>query len=157
MQTRREHRSYAQLRQATTGNNNIVNCNGWDGCHRRLWWTQSTQSLWDAKVLTRGAPQMQWGRPWQSASKPQSGLVNEHNKGIMRALWVSQQYSYCNNKYCRKGVNYCKACSTNANCNVLPTSAGVKGRKLNAMTATIVTISMANANNNNNLQTATKQ
>jgi hypothetical protein len=39
---------------------------------------------------------------------------------------------------------------TNANCIVLPTSAGVKGRTLNAMTATILTISMADANNNNN-------
>jgi hypothetical protein len=32
----------------------------------------------------------------------------------------------------------------------LPTSAGVKGHTLNATTATIVTISMANGNNNNN-------
>ncbi len=33
----------------------------------------------------------------------------------------------------------------NANCNVLPTSAGVKGRTLDARTKTIVTISMTNA------------
>jgi hypothetical protein len=25
-------------------------------------------------------------RPWQSASKPQAGLVNKHDKGVVRAL-----------------------------------------------------------------------
>jgi hypothetical protein len=45
----------------------------------------------------------------------------------------------------------------NKNSNVLPTSAGVKGCTLNATTATIVTISMADANNSNNLQPGTKQ
>jgi hypothetical protein len=42
-------------------------------------------------------------------------------------------------------------------CNISPTSARAKGHALNTMTATILTISMADANNNNNLQTATKQ
>jgi hypothetical protein len=118
---------------------------------------QSTQSSWDAKALTRGAPQTQRGRPWQSALKPQGGLVDKHNKGIMRALWVSQWYSYRDKDNCCKGVNHRKVWVTNANCNILPSSAGVKVRALNTTTATIVTVSMADANNNNNLQTATKQ
>jgi hypothetical protein len=146
----RERRSYAQLQQATTGNNDIANCDGCNYCHCQLQWTQSTQSSWDTKALTRGAPPTQQGRTWQSALKPRGGLVDECNKGIVRALWVSWQYSYRGNKYCRKDVNCCNACATNANCNIFPTSAGVKGRTLNAMMATIVTVSMANANNNNN-------
>ncbi len=71
-------------------------------------------------------------------------------QGHVRALWVSQQYSYRNNKYRCKDVNHRNACATNANCHVLPTSAGVKGCTLDAKTATILTISMADANNNNN-------
>jgi hypothetical protein len=126
--------------------NAIANCDG----------RNQHNSLWDAKALTRSAPQTQWGRPWQSASKPQGGLIDKSNKGIVRASWVSQLYSYRDNKYCRKGVNYCKVCATNANCNVLLTSAGVKGPMLNATTATIVTVSMADVNNNNNLQTTKK-
>ncbi len=78
---------------------------------------------------------MQWGRPWQSASKPQGSLANEHDKGIVRVLGVSQQYSSHNNDY---------SCTTNANCNVLPTSAGVKDHTLNATMTTIVTVNMAN-------------
>jgi hypothetical protein len=75
----------------------------------------------------------------------------------VRALRVSRRYSYRDNEYRRKSVNQRKACGTNANCNISPTSAGVKGRTLNATTATIVTVSMADANNYNNSQTATKQ
>jgi hypothetical protein len=37
-----------------------------------------------------------------------------------------------------------------ANCNVLPTSAGATGCTLDATMATIITISMADTNNNNN-------
>jgi hypothetical protein len=43
------------------------------------------------------------------------------------------------------GINRHKACMTNVNCNVLPTSTGVKGPMLNGTMATIVTVSMANA------------
>jgi hypothetical protein len=31
-------------------------------------------------------PQIQRERLWQSALKPQGGLTNKHNKGVMRAL-----------------------------------------------------------------------
>ncbi len=65
-------------------------------------------------------------------------------QGCSEGVWVSQQYSSHNNKYCCKGVNYCKACATNANCNIPLTSTGVKGRTLDTTTATIVTVSMAN-------------
>jgi hypothetical protein len=86
---------------------------------------------------------MQQGRLWQSALKPQGGLVNKRNKGVMRASCASRQYSSCDDKHCRKGVNCRNACATNTNCNVLPTSTEVKGHMLNATTATIVTNSMA--------------
>ncbi len=66
-------------------------------------------------------------------------------QGCSEGVWVSQQYSSHNNKYCCKGVNYCKACATNANCNIPLTSTGVKGRTLDTTTATIVNLSMANA------------
>jgi hypothetical protein len=97
---------------------------------------------------------MQQGRPWWSASKPQGGLDNKCNKGIVRALWVSRQYSSRYDDYCRKGVNRRNACATNANYIVLPTSAGAKGRKLNAMTATIVTVSIVNASSTSSATTA---
>ncbi len=98
------------------------------------------------QALTRGASQMQWGRPWWSASKPQGSLADKCNKGIVRASLVSQWYSYCNDNYHCKGVNCCKVCSTNTDCNVFLTSAGVKGRLLDAKKATIITVSMADAN-----------
>jgi hypothetical protein len=45
-------------------------------------------------------------------------------------------------------------CTTNANCNISPTSSGVKGCTLNATTATIVTVSMANKNNTSSVTMA---
>ncbi len=93
---------------------------------------------------------MQQETLWRSVSKPRGGFVDKCNKGIVRALWVSRQYSYRDDEYRRKDVNCRNMCATNANCDILPTSAGVKGHMLDAMTATIVTVSMANANNNNN-------
>ncbi len=78
----------------------------------------------------------------------------QSNKGAVKALWVSWQYSPCNNKDCCKGVNHRKAYITNANCNVLPTSAGVKGCTLEVTTATIVTVSMANASSTSSATTA---
>ncbi len=78
---------------------------------------------------------------------------NKHDKGIVRALWASQGYSSHNNEYCRKGVNHCKVCTMNANWNIPPTSAGVKGCTLDARTATIVTIRMADASSSSSATT----
>ncbi len=81
-------------------------------------------------------------------NKPQShkaALLTNVTKSVRRALWVLQKYSSCNNNYCHRSINICNVCATNANCNILPTSAGATGCMLNATTATIVTISMANA------------
>ncbi len=50
-------------------------------------------SLWGPKALTRRASQPQQGRPWQSASKPQDGLADKRDKSVVRASWVSWQYS----------------------------------------------------------------
>ncbi len=114
----------------------------------------STPSSWGTKVLTKWAPQMQQGRPWQSASKPQGGLNNKCIKGIVRTSWVSWWYSSRYNDYRHKGVNRRNMCATNANCIVLPTSTGAKGCTLNAMTATIITISMADASSTISATTA---
>jgi hypothetical protein len=54
----------------------ITNCNGYDQCHHPE----------VPKALTRQAPHSQQGMPWQSALKPQGGLANKHNKGIVRVL-----------------------------------------------------------------------
>ncbi len=48
------------------------------------------------------APLMQQGEPWQSASEPQGGLADKHDKGVMRTLWVSQQYSSHDDNHCHK-------------------------------------------------------
>jgi hypothetical protein len=48
------------------------------------------------------------------------------------------------NEYCHKGMNCHKACMMNANCDILMTSAGVKGCMLDATMATIIIVSMAN-------------
>ncbi len=54
------------------------------------------------------------GEPWQLASEPQGGLANKHNKGIVRTLWVSQQYSSCDHNHHQKSVNRRDTGATNA-------------------------------------------
>ncbi len=75
---------------------------------------QSMPSLWGNKALTKQASQTWQGRPWQSASKPQGGLANERDKIVVRALWVSQQYSSCDNNYCHRSINCRNASTTDA-------------------------------------------
>ncbi len=47
-------------------------------------------------------------------SKPQGGHANKHNKRVVRALWVSWQYSSCNDDYCHRSTNCHNASATNA-------------------------------------------
>jgi hypothetical protein len=62
-----------------------------------------------------------------------------HREGVVTITTIL----YHDDEYRRKDVNHHNACVTNANCNVLQTSTGVKGHTLDAMTATIITVSMA--------------
>jgi hypothetical protein len=58
--------------------------------------------------------------------------------------------------YCCRDVNCHNACTTNANCNILPTSAGATGHTLNPTMAIIITISMANASSKSSATTVVK-
>ena len=43
--------------------------------------------------------------------KATSSLANEHNKNVVRALWVSRQNSLHDNNYCCRGVNHRDVCT----------------------------------------------
>ncbi len=45
------------------------------------------------------------GEPWRWASEPQGGLADEHDKGVVRTLWVSRQYSSRNDNHRQRSVN----------------------------------------------------
>ncbi len=47
------------------------------------------------------------GEPWWWASEPQGGIANERDKGVVRTLWVSQQYSSRNDNHCQRSINCC--------------------------------------------------
>jgi hypothetical protein len=59
----------------------------------------------------------QQGEPWQWASEPQGRFADERDKGVMRTLWVSQQYSSRDNNHLQRSVNCCNGSRTNANDN----------------------------------------
>ncbi len=62
--------------------------------------------------LARRTPRTRRGRPWgQSASMPQGGLTNEHDKSVVRALWVSRRNSSRYDDYRCRGVNRRDACT----------------------------------------------
>ncbi len=63
--------------------------------------------------LARWTPRTRRGRPWrQSASMPQGGLANEHDKSVVRASWVSRQNSSRDDDYCRRGINRRNDCTS---------------------------------------------
>ncbi len=111
------------------------------------------QSLWGAKALTRWASQKWQGRLWQLALKPQGSLAHECNKGFVRALCVSQWYSYWDEDYHRRDVHSCNTCITSTHCDISPTSVGAMGHMLD-VAMTIIVIIMVNASSASCVMTA---
>ncbi len=99
---------------AVATSNDIANRDGRNRSQHQSRLTRSTPLLWGAKALTRQASKTQWGRPWQSASKPQGGLADKCNKCVMRLSWLSWQYSSCDNNYCHRSINCCNASTIDA-------------------------------------------
>ncbi len=84
--------------------NAITNCNRCDQRHHRE----------APKALTRRASNTRQGRPWRSASKPQSGLLDKLNNSVIRALWVSWWYSSRDDNYHHRSINHHNTSATDA-------------------------------------------
>ncbi len=49
----------------------------------------------------------------RAVAKPQGGLANKCNKGIMRTSWISRQYSSRDDNHCQRSIYHCNASATN--------------------------------------------
>ncbi len=48
----------------------------------------------------------------RAMAKPQGGLADKCNKGVVRTSWVSRQYSSCNDNHCQRKVDCRNASAT---------------------------------------------
>ncbi len=96
--------------------------------HRQLQLAQSKPSMItmdaiDAIIVKHQSPHETFvritrrGELWQLASKPQGGLADKRDKGVVRTLWVSWWYSSRDNNLCQRSINNRNASTTNANSN----------------------------------------